>query len=52
MGLTKIDERTSEWERREMRRHNIKQWAITIGEILLMFGAVYLIVWLCSEVHP
>ena len=52
MGITKIDERTSEWERREMRRHTFRQWMITIGEVLLMVGAVYLIVWLCSEVHP
>lgn len=52
MGLQKIDERTSEWERREMRRHNLKQWAITIIELIFMIGTVYVMIYLCSEVHP
>ena len=52
MGIPRIDDHASDWERREMRRHNLKQWAITIGEMLMMVGVIYLIVWLCSEVHP
>ena len=53
MGLWKIDTVSrDEWERRMMRRHNIRQWLITIGQILLIAGAVMVIIWLCREVHP
>ena len=55
MGLTRIDDQpkmsASEWERREMRRHNIKMWLITLGEIALIAGLVYLMLWLGDEVH-
>ena len=47
MGLWKIDNVSSEeWQRREMRRHDIKMWLITILEICAMVGAVLLLMWL------
>lgn len=53
MGLWKVDNvNRDSWERREMRRHNLRQWLITIGQLLLMAGAVLLIIWLCQEVRP
>lgn len=53
MGLWKVDTVSrDEWERRMMRRHNIRQWLITIGQLLLMAVAVILIIWLCREVRP
>lgn len=56
MGLTRIDERpkmsASEWEEREMRRHHIKRWLITISELLLMAVMVWLMFYLSQEVHP
>lgn len=53
MGLWKIDNvNREEWERREMRRHNIRQWVITLVQLALIAGAVLVIVWLCQEAHP
>ena len=51
MGIWKIDNVSSEErERREMRRHNIRQWFITLAELAGMAGAVigliYLARWL------
>ena len=47
MGLWKVDNVSSEeWERRMLRRHDIKQWTITIIEIAGMVGAVIGIAWL------
>ena len=51
MGIWKIDNVSSEeWERREMRRHNIRQWLVTLAELACMAGAVigliYLVRWL------
>ena len=53
MGLWKVDTVSrDEWERRIMRRHDLRQWLITIGQLMLMAGAVLLIIWLCREVRP
>ena len=55
MGLRKITGEQfkispEEWEKREMRRHDIRQWTITIIEILGMaafvMGSIWLIRWL------
>ena len=51
MGIWKIDNVSSEeWERREMRRHNIRQWLITLAELAAMagtvIGVIYLARWL------
>ena len=46
MGLYKIDNVSrEERERREMRRHSIRQWTITILEIGVIVGLVWLLVW-------
>ena len=57
MGLWKVDNVSSEeWERRMMRRHDIKQWTLTIIELLLMAGLVigvyYLFMWASSQMRP
>ena len=57
MGLWKVDNVSSEgWERRMMRRHSIKQWTLTIIEILLLVGLVigmyYLVMWASDQIHP
>ena len=46
MGLYKIDNVSSEeWQRRQLRRHDIKMWAITIVEILGLAGAIVLLIY-------
>ena len=46
MGIWKIDNVSSEeWHRRQMRRHNIKMWLITLVEIGAMVGVVLLMMW-------
>ena len=56
MGLMRIDERpkmsASEWEMREMRKHSIKRWIITIIEIAGIAGVIYAIWFVSQEVHP
>lgn len=53
MGLWKIDNVSKEeWERRMMRRHSIKRWLITIGEILLIAATIWWIVWVLKEIRP
>ena len=57
MGLWKIDDVSKEeWERRELRRHDIQRILITIGQIALMVGAVVVTIlvvrWAMNEVHP
>ena len=56
MGLRRIDEHpkmsVSEWEEREMRRHIRKRILITLAELVLMAGMIYLMFWLAQEVHP
>lgn len=57
MGIWKIDNVSSEeWERREMRRHNIRQWTITIVEIALLIGFIvgmfYLYDWAAGQILP
>ena len=57
MGLWKVDNVSSEeWERRMMRRHSIKQWTLTIIEILLLVGLVigmyYLVMWASDQIRP
>ena len=50
MGLYKVDNVSSEeWHRRQMRRHNIQRWAITILEIAAMAGAIWLMVWMWEQ---
>ena len=47
MGIWKIDNVSSEeWERRMMRRHDIRQWVITILQMAGMVGAVMFVIWL------
>ena len=49
MGLWKVDNVSSEeWERRMLRRHDIKQWTITILQIAGMVGSVLLLIWLMN----
>ena len=61
MGLRKINDgqfriSPEEWQRRQMRRHNIKQWTLTIIEILLLtafvVGMWQLFEWASSQIHP
>lgn len=57
MGLWKVDNVSSEeWHRRMMRRHDIRQWTITVIEILLLAGLVvgiwYLFMWASEQIHP
>ena len=41
MGLYKIDNASrEEWDIRERRRHERRQWMVTLGEIALMVGSV------------
>ena len=55
MGLRRITGQQfpispEEWQKRELRRHDIKQWTITIiqiiGIVLLVIGSIKLIEWL------
>lgn len=51
MGIWKIDNVSSEErERREMRRHDIRQWLITLAELACMaaavIGVIHLVRWL------
>ena len=57
VGLWKVDNVSSEeWHRKQMRRHDIKQWVLTIIEIILMVGVVvgmyYLFMWASNQIHP
>ena len=53
MGLWLIDEVTrSEYERRAMRKHHIRQWLILIGELLLIAATVVVMIWIAGEVRP
>ena len=57
MGLWKIDNVSSEeWQRRQMRRYNIKAWALTILEIALIIGFVigmwHVYTWASDVVRP
>ena len=50
MGIWKVDNVSSEeWHRRQMRRHCIRAWAITILEISAMGGIVWFVVWLWEQ---
>lgn len=49
MGLRKINDgqfriSPEEWQKRQMRRHSIRQWCITILQISGMVGAVVLLI--------
>jgi len=47
MGLWKIDNVSSEeWHRRQLRRHDIRQWAILLLQLCGMALAVYIVIWL------
>lgn len=61
MGLRRITDgqfriSPEEWQRRQMRRHTIKQWTLTIIEILLLtafvVGMWQLFEWASSQIHP
>lgn len=57
MGLWKIDNVSrEEWERRELRRHDIQRILITIGQIALMTGVlmatIWVVYWAMDQVHP
>lgn len=40
---------SSEWERREMRKHSLKRWAITLIEIALIAAVAYGMIWIVGE---
>lgn len=47
MGIWKIDNVSSEeWERRQLRRHDIISWLRTLAEIAAMIGVVLLLMWM------
>ncbi len=57
MGLRRIDESPKqlspdEWCRREMRKHNIQRWLITLLELAGIALVVWLMFFLAGEVHP
>ena len=57
MGIWKIDNVSSEeWQRRQMRRYNIKQWSLVILEIALIIGFVvgmwHVYTWAGDVMHP
>lgn len=57
MGLRRIDESPKplspdEWCRREMRKHNLQRWAITLLELAGIALVVWLMFFLAGEVHP
>jgi hypothetical protein len=57
MGLRRIDESPKqlspdEWCRREMRKHTIQRWVITIIEIAFMAAVIYGMIYFFGEVHP
>jgi len=57
MGLWKVDNVSSEeWHRQQLRRHDIRQWVITIVEILLIVAFVvgmwFLFEWASDQMRP
>ena len=48
MGLWKVDDVSSGWEKQMRRRHEAKQWLILLAEIALMVGAVLMVMWIMS----
>ena len=57
MGLWKVDNVSSEeWHRQQLRRHDIRQWVITIVEILLIVAFVVgmwlLFEWASDQMRP
>ncbi len=57
MGLRRIDEcpkqlSPDEWCRREMRKHNIQRWLITLAEIAGIALVVWLMIYFFGEVQP
>ena len=47
MGLYKIDNASrEEWERQARRRHEVRQWLITLAEIGAMAAMVLIYIWL------
>lgn len=57
MGIWKTDssqERLSpdEWNRRQMRKHTIQRWVITLIEIAFMAAFLYGMIYFFGEVHP
>lgn len=57
MGLRRIDESPKqlspeEWCRREMRKHNLQRWLITLAEIAGIALVVWLMIYMFGEVHP
>ena len=57
MGLRRIDENPKqlspdEWCKREMRKHNIQRWLITLLELAGIAFIVWLMIYMSGEVHP
>lgn len=57
MGLRRIDESPKrlspeEWHRRELRKHTIQRWLITLLELCGIALVVWLMFFLAGEVHP
>lgn len=57
MGLIRIDESPKqlspdEWCRREMRKHTIQRWLITLAEIAGIALVVWLMIYFFWEVQP
>ena len=57
MGLRRIDESPKklspdDWCKREMRKHNIQRWLITLAELAGIAFIVWLMIYMSGEVHP
>ena len=53
MCLWKVDNVSSEeWHRRQMRRHSIERWLITLGEIALMVVTIGWVIYVLGEIKP
>lgn len=57
MGLRRIDESPKplspdDWCKREMRKHNIQRWLITLAELAGIAFIVWLMIFMFGEVRP
>ena len=57
MGLRRIDESPKQLSsddccKREMRKHTIQRWLITLAELAGIAWVVWMMIYLSGEVHP
>lgn len=57
MGLRRIDENPKQlspddWCKREMRKHTIQRWLITLAELAGIAFIVWMMIYLFGEVRP